>query len=246
MLSKEEYVSLISDALNRNETIVLACYCTVRYSGRAESFLNWGDRLIVVKSDNALLVHQPQGNAPVNYMKPGSDINVRVEEGNLLVYGKHVHKKEYLWVSIERVHFFNSSRLEDGSSIVIQGTERDMSDMLYKNPELIEDGFTPVSQEEQTTYGFIDVFGNDSNGKLTVVECKRYVADLGAVTQLRRYVERVKETKGIEEVRGILAAPKITPNAEKMLKNWGFDFRSVKPPMYLERFDRKQKRLDSW
>ena len=121
-----------------------------------------------------------------------------------------------------------------------------MSDMLYKNPEMIEEGFSPVSQEEQTTYGFIDVFGKDRDGVLTIVECKRYCADLGAVTQLRRYVERVKETKGVDAVRGIIAAPKITPNAEKMLTDWGYSFKSVKPPMYLERYDRKQKRLDSF
>jgi len=78
------------------------------------------------------------------------------------------------------------------------------------------------------------------------VECKRYCADLGAVTQLRRYVERVKKTKGIDVVRGIIAAPKITQNAQKMLEDWGFSFRAVKPPMYLERYDRQQMRLDTF
>ena len=89
------------------------------------------------------------------------------------------------------MYFFNSQKLEDGRSIVISGTEADMAKMLYEKPEMIEKGFTPVSQEEQTKYGFIDVLGVDKDGMLTVVECKRYCADLGAVTQLRRYVERL-------------------------------------------------------
>lgn len=246
MLSKEEYAQLIRDALTRNESVVLAGYCTVRYSGRAESFLEYGDRIIMLKSDNTLIVHQPQGNAPINYMKPGSDITVSIDKGNLLVYGRHIHKKEHLWVSIEKVHFFNNAKLEDAQAIVIQGTERDMSDMLYKNPDMVEPGFTPVTQEEQTTYGFIDVFGTDSNGMLTIVECKRTCADLSAVTQLRRYVERMKATKGIDQIRGIIAAPKITQNAQKMLEDWGYSFKAVKPPMYLERFDRSQTKLDTF
>ena len=72
-------------------------------------------------------------------------------------------------------------------------------------------------------------------------------ADLtGAVTQLRRYVERLKKTKGIEQVRGIIAAPKITANAQKMLEDWGFSFVTIHPPNYLERYDRDQTKLDGF
>ena len=63
-----------------------------------------------------------------------------------------------------------------------------MSRMIYENPSLVEEGLKPVSQEEQTKYGFIDVLCIDNNNILTIIECKRHNADLGAVTQLRRYV----------------------------------------------------------
>ncbi|MEM2916308.1 MAG: endonuclease NucS [Candidatus Woesearchaeota archaeon] len=244
MFELNDYITLLADALKRNETIVFGCNCTIRYSGRAESFLNEGDRVIMIKSDNALLVHQPTGNAPINYMKPGTGYTVRTDGNKLVLKATNILEKESMEITIFRVHFFNSHKLEDGQAIVIAGTEEDMSNMLYKNPELVEEGFKPVSQEEQTKYGFIDVLGTDKDGVLTVVECKRYVADLAAVTQLRRYVEKLMASKGITKVRGILAAPKITPNAEKMLKDWGFSFVSVKPPKYLEEFDKKQKRLD--
>ncbi len=245
-MKKQDYVPLIRDAINRNETCVIGCYCTVEYSGRVESFLEYGDRLIIIKSDNVLIVHQPQGNAPVNYMKPETTITPVFEKGNLVIKAQNIHKKEHLFVSIEKLHFFNSHKLEDGQSILVQGTERDMSDMLYNNPHLVETGFTPVSREEQTKYGFIDVFGYDKSGVLTIVECKRTNADLGAVTQLRRYVEKVKSSKGIPHVRGIIAAPKISGNALKMLEDWGFSFKEVRPPQYLERFDSGQKRLDGF
>ena len=244
MFQLSEYITLLNDALKRNETIVFGCRCTIRYSGRAESALNDGDRVVMIKSDNALLVHQPTGNSPINYMKPGAGYIAKIADNRLVLKATNVLDKENMEIGISHFYFFNSHKLTDGQTIVVAGTEEDMSNMLYKNPEMIEKGFNPVSREEQTTYGFIDVLGTDKEGTLTVVECKRYVADLSAVTQLRRYVEKLMASKGISKIRGIIAAPKITQNAERMLTDWGYSFVSVKPPKYLEEFDKKQQRLD--
>lgn len=241
-----DYIPLLQDALKRNETIVFGCNCSIRYSGRAESSLGAGDRIVIIKSDNALLVHQPTGNAPINYMKPGSAYTAKLENDQLVLKAQNLAEKEFMTITIDKMHFFNAHKLQDGQTITVVGTEDDMANMLVQNPELVEKGFRPVSKEEQTKYGFIDVLGTDKNGTLTVVECKRYVADLSAVTQLRRYVEKLQASKGIINVRGIIAAPKITPNAEQMLKDWGYSFVSVKPPKYLEEYDKKQKRLDTF
>lgn len=235
---------MLDSALTKNENVVLACRCEVWYSGRAESHLPTGDRIIVIKEDGTLLVHQPTGNNPINYMKTGSRHSMTVEEGGLFLNSRNLSMKEFLDAKIDRVYFFSSARLEDGKEIEVSGTEKDMSDMIYAHPELIEKGLKAVSQEEQTVYGFIDVLGVDKNGVLTVVECKRYSADHNAVMQLRRYVEKLKATKGIETVRGFIAAPKITGNALKMLTDWGFEFVSIKPPRYLERFNKDQKTLE--
>ena len=242
MLKKEDYQGLIEDAIKRNETLVLACHCRIRYSGRAESQLDWGDRVVMIKSDNVILVHQPTGNAAVNYMKPGAAHSVRLADGNIKLMSATA--KEKLTVEMKKIYFYNSQKLEDGHTILVQGTEKDMSDMLYDKPEMIEKGFKAASREEQTKYGFIDVLGVDKEGVLTVIECKRYGADLSTVTQLRRYVEKIMISKGITKVRGLVAAPKITQNALKMLEDWGYEFKAVKPPKYLEEFDKKQSRLD--
>lgn len=246
MLEQKDYVTLLNDALRRNETVMIACNCSIRYSGRAESFLEDGDRIVIIKSDNTLLVHQPSGNNPINYMKQNTTHNLALAGSKMILKSRNLALKENMDITINKMYFFNSQKLEDGRSIVISGTEADMAKMLYENPELVEKGFTPVSQEEQTKYGFIDVLGVDKDGMLTVVECKRYCADLGAVTQLRRYVERLMVSKGISKVRGIIAAPKITPNAKKMLQDWGYSFVSVRPPKYLEDFNKKQSRLDNF
>ena len=133
--------------------------------------------------------------------------------------------------------------MQDGEKIVLKGSEKDMAEKIYNNPDLIEPNFKPLTREEHTKYGFIDVFGYDKSNTLVIVECKRYTATLDAVTQLRRYVEKIKSSKGLDKVRGILAAPNISPNAKQMLEDWGFEFKIVTPPKHLEKFNKKQKKI---
>lgn len=244
MLRLSDYAVVLKNSIITNHSIVFGCNCEIRYSGRAESFLPEGDRIILIKEDGTLLVHQPTGNNPINYMKAGSKFSVFLEGDSLSLQTKGPNGKEFMDINVKRIHFLNYQKLNDGKSIEIKGTEKDMADMIMKNPGCVEEGFRPFNREEHTMYGFIDVFGTDKDGKVTVVECKRYNADLAAVTQLRRYVEKIKESKGIDEVRGIIAAPKISSNALKMLENWGFKFCSVNPPNYMEKFDKSQQRLD--
>ncbi|MBI2564373.1 endonuclease NucS [Candidatus Woesearchaeota archaeon] len=244
MLNTSDYCNLFQDSVKRGESVVIACKCRIRYSGRAESFLDTGDRLIIVKSDGTLLVHQPAGNSPINYMKTQSVHSLIMYNDKLVLKSQNSFQKENININIDRIYFFNSYKLEDGQTISIMGTEFDMSKMIYENPSIVEEGLKPVSQEEQTKYGFIDVLCTDKNGILAIIECKRYQADLNSVTQLRRYVEKLMESKGINSVRGILAAPKITQNALKMLQDWGYKFAKVQPPKLYEEFDKKQQRLD--
>ena len=79
-----------------------------------------------------------------------------------------------------------------------------------------------------------------------IIECKRYTAGLDAVQQLRRYVEKIKELRGVKNVSGIIASPKIAPNAEEMLKKWGFSWKLVNSPMRLVRHNKNQKNLSNY
>ncbi|MBN1385670.1 endonuclease NucS [Candidatus Woesearchaeota archaeon] len=240
MLSNDLFVRHVSEALQKQQMVVFGARCSVRYSGRAESFLPFGDRLIVIKTDGTMLVHQPNGAAPVNYMKDRTTHRVYADEELVKMKSQNLILKEFMEVMIDQVHFLHTQYMDDAEKIVLQGSERDMADMIMKNPGLIESGFVPVSQEEQTKYGYIDVMGNDKDGTLVIIECKRYSVGLSAVQQVRRYVEKIKQSKGLDKVRGILAAPKITPNAEKMLLDWGFEYKRVEPPKYLEQFNKNQ------
>lgn len=241
-----EFTDKFESAISANETITFYAQCIIRYSGRAEAELDLGDRIIIVKSDNTLLVHQPEGSVPINYMKPKSKISLEKKEKHLILKSQNLDYKDYLDIEIFRIYSFISKRLEDGKKIELVGNEKDMSDMIYDNPSLISKDFKPLAREEHTKYGFIDVFGHNKKGELIIVECKRYSASPAAVTQLRRYVEKMKSLKGTDKVCGVIAAPEITPNAKKMLEDWKFRFVSIQPPKRLEKYNKGQKSLGEY
>lgn len=231
-------VELLREAVNSKKSVVLFANCSVSYNGRAQSYLDRGDRIIIIKSDNTILIHQPEGNNPINYMKQGTQF--KVNGSSLHAY----NSKEYIDIEFYEIYSALIKELKDSQKLELHGSERHMSDMIYSNPEVIEKGFKPLSREEHTKYGFIDVFGYDKSGRLTVVECKRFTANLDAVTQLRRYVEKIASLKGVNTVRGILAAPGISPNAKQMLVDYGYEYRKVEPPKHYEKHKRDQSSLD--
>lgn len=228
-----------------NETISLFLNCKIKYSGRAESFLDSGDRLLIIKQDGTLLVHQPEGNNAINYMKAGSLNKIEVNEDSIKIVSSNQKLKENLEIT-GSIYDFQSKRLLDGKKLELKGNEADMSDLIYDNPSLIEEGFKPLSREEHTKHGFIDVFGYDANNNLVVIECKRYTADFNAVEQLKRYVEKIKKIKGLMKVRGIIASPSITGNALLLLQDYGFRHVRVEPPRKHELDKQFQKELGTF
>lgn len=270
MIRVEEAVEKIKQGIRLGESIIFGALCQISYSGRAESYLPLGDRIFIIKPDGTFLVHQPSGANPVNYMKAGSSYEIRYglhsnyevtaqnaqhepgeqqeinEAKKVVLKSSNIPLKEFIEVDILYFHFVYSGNLKDSAKIQLQGTEKDMSDMIMRNPALVEHDFKPFSQEEHTKYGFIDVFGTDKKGNIVAVECKRYSADFKAVSQLQRYVERLKKAKGVNNVRGVLASPKISPNALAMLEEIGFEWRSITPPKYLEKFNAAQTNLSDF
>lgn len=232
----------VERTLRTNAVLSAFLRCRVVYSGRAEAELDWGDRLLVIKADNTLLIHQPTMGNPINYLRPGSKIGFE----DHTISASNEGSKDSILVEIDKIYECIARVLEDGKKQILAGTEAEMSDYIRDNPKLISPDFSPLSREEHTKYGFIDVFGHDRNGTLVIIECKRYAASLDAVTQLRRYVEKMMELRGTKKVTGVIAAPKITPNAEKMLTDWGYRFCVVEPPKRLEKHKKAQKRLAEW
>ncbi len=121
------------------------------------------------------------------------------------------------------------------------GSEAEMAELIFESPEVIEPGFRPLHREKPIKHGIVDVLGVDKEGNIVVLELKRRRADLHAVSQLKRYVETLKEEH--ENVRGILVAPSLTSGAKKLLEKEGLEFRKLEPPKRGKKSKGKQLRL---
>ncbi|ASJ13479.1 hypothetical protein A3L14_00135 [Thermococcus thioreducens] len=215
--------------------------CKVHYDGRAKSELGSGDRVIIIKPDGAFLIHQSRKREPVNWQPPGSFVMMEERDGILVLRSVRRKPKEILEVELEEVYLISLFKAEDYEELALTGSEAEMAEMVFRNPELIEPGFKPLFREKQIGHGIVDILGRDRDGNLVVLELKRRKADLHAVSQLKRYVEALKREH--ETVRGILVAPSLTAGAKKLLEKEGLEFRRVQPPKR-EKFGRgRQKTL---
>ncbi|ASJ05816.1 hypothetical protein A3L01_09090 [Thermococcus barossii] len=202
--------------------------CKVHYDGRAKSELGSGDRVIIIKPDGAFLIHQSRKREPVNWQPPGSFVTVEERDGVVILRSVRRKPKEVLEVELEEVYLVSMFRAEDYEELALTGSEAEMAEMIFNNPELIEPGFKPLFREKQIGHGIVDILGRDRDGNLVVLELKRRKADLHAVSQLKRYVEALTREHG--DVRGILVAPSLTSGAKKLLEKEGLEFRKVQPP----------------
>ena len=81
----EEAKSAIEHSFLAKKTLVVAGSCKVIYDGRASSKLDLGERLLLVKSDGAILVHRSFGYVPVNWQPSGSILHVRMKLNKLQI-----------------------------------------------------------------------------------------------------------------------------------------------------------------
>jgi len=144
-----------------------------------------------------------------------------------MISATNLKTKENLKLAFAKVDLAAQLELKDISEFVLYSSEEDMQKAILLNPELIEEGFHPISKEKKTQPGFVDVFGRDKLGKFVVVEIKRRTASKDAVLQLWKYIQTLDETK--QGVRGILAAPKLAKEAVRLLRELNLEFKALSP-----------------
>lgn len=223
--SPEEAARLINSGKKRGLVVVVGV-CDVSYNGRASAALKPGRRLLIVKRDGTLLIHDAEKAQPKIWNPPGSSTAAFVEGGVLVV--KSVRQRPFETVkarfsSLDFVGFFDVGATE----LELVGSERDVVDALVNAPEVIEEGLEVLGVEVPTDVGHIDILARDRQGRYVVIEVKRDLATHEAVFQLARYVEIYKK-KGYE-TRGVLAASDISSSAYEYLKRYGLEFVKVNP-----------------
>lgn len=221
-------VEAIRDGIRNGELIILIGSVKVDYYGRARSKLGVGERLVILKPDGVLLIHRPRGHSPVNWQPSGSRFEVKCLGDALILDAERSAPLERVTLIFDRIELLILSKLRDKAEFSLYVDEHDIRDAIVLEPELLEEGFRVITKEKRLPSGFVDLFGVDKDGRLTVVEIKKGVAGKEAILQLKRYVNALK---GEEEadIRGIVLASGLARGCQSLIESLGLEFKRVNP-----------------
>ena len=206
--------------------LIVGC-CMVDYQGRARSLLDWGERMLMVKQDGTVLVHQPVLREPVNWQPAGAVTEFRVEKNHFVVRSRTKRPPEKMKVVFRDIQCILISSLRDTADLVIAGMEVDVVNQIICDPGIVEDGLRITKREKHVKSGIIDLYGFDKDHVPVIIEVKRSIANISAVQQLRMYVNDVKYDVEEASVRGILCAPHVPDMAKNLLADYGLEWCEV-------------------
>src|SRR5690349_5135237 len=167
---------------------LLVARCEVRYSGRLSEVLPEAVRLLILKADGSVLVHDDAGGyKPLNWMTAPALVR---DEGDRLVVTKP--KTEDV-LEIRLVEILSDVTHDMGESAALQkdGVERDLQEELAAAPGALGEELSLVRREWPTEVGPVDLMCTDAAGGWVAVEIKR-VGTIEAVEQLGRYLEFIR------------------------------------------------------
>jgi RecB family endonuclease NucS len=236
-----EAEKIAKEAVSQHKMLLVVGRCWVHYSGRARSKLEPGERTLIIKEDGSLLVHRSVGYEPVNWQPPGCVFHTRTKDGVLEIHAVRQKPNESVNVSFDKIYLASTLNLVDSGEFSLHASEKDMHKAILVEPSLLEEGFKPISYEKKIEPGFLDVYGEDKNGQLVVVEVKRKTAGKQAAIQLAKYVEAIRG-RADRKVRGILAAPDIGKDVHKLLDSFGMEFKRLDPKKCAETLRRAETR----
>jgi len=220
-------------------TLIIAGDCNVDYRGRARSFLDWGERIIMIKQDNTVLVHRPEMREPVNWQPTDSKTEFKIKKDILILKSHHNTPPEKMKVSFRGIKFITISTLKDKAKLALAGMETDVVNSIMENPCNLEEGLRISKREKQVKSGMIDLFGYDKDHTPVVIEVKRSLANISAVHQLRMYVNDIKKDIDEANVRGILCAPRIPDMVKNLLSDYDLEWKEVERKVILPDDDQK-------
>jgi RecB family endonuclease NucS len=229
------------EALSKQKTLLIVGQCTVDYVGRASSKLEPGERILIIKADGSLLIHRPVGYEPVNWQPPGCIFHVRSSDNILEVHAVRRKPAESIKVFFDKIQMIAALSLTDFGEFSLFASEEDMHKAILVDPSLVEEGFKLISYEKKVEPGFVDVYGIDKEGRLVVVEVKRKTAGKEAALQLARYIDAIRG-KANRKVRGILVAPNIAKDVQRLLETLGLEFKALDPKKCAEILQRAETR----
>lgn len=188
---------------------LIVARCEVVYSGRLSAVLPEAVRLLILKADGSVLVHDDAGGyKPLNWMTAPTFV---ADDGGKLVVTKPKAEDQ---LEIRLVEVLSDVSHDMGESAALQkdGVERDLQEALASAPDALGEELTLVKREWGTEIGPVDLMCRDAAGGWVAVEIKR-LGTIEAVEQLTRYLDFIRRDPAKSGCRGILAAQRLKPQA---------------------------------
>ncbi len=228
--SIDEAAETLEKAFRSRSFVLLIGTCRVDYEGRASSTLSWGERVTIVKQDGSVLVHRPIAYEPVNWQPPGCMLRFsRKEQTELTVTATRAQPKETVSIEFQEISLLATGTLIDSGEFALHVTEEQMKQAILISPDLVERGLRPLEEEKSLPdAGFTDIYAEDANGNLVVIEIKRNPATKDAVTQLQRYLDVLRK-KADRPLRGIVVAPELRKAAQPLLSTLKLEYVRLAP-----------------
>jgi len=196
---------------------LIVARCEVTYAGRVDAVLPEAVRLLILKADGSVLVHDDAGGyKPLNWMTAPTFVQ---EDGDRLSVTK---PKSDDVLEIRLVELLSDVVHDMGESAALQkdGVERDLQEALAAAPDALGEQLTLVKREWATEVGPVDLMCKDADGGWVAVEIKR-IGTIEAVEQLTRYLDFIRRDPAKEKCRGILAAERLKPQAVALAESRG-------------------------
>src|SRR3954449_6784377 len=151
---------------------LLVARCEVRYTGRLTATLPEAVRLLVLKSDGSVLVHDDSGGyKPLNWMTPPTV--VEEAEGAIVVRKRAGKTEDRLEIRIVDVLSDVTHDMGESAALQKDGVERDLQLELAAAPSALGEELTLVKREWATEVGPVDLMCRDDAGEWVAVEIKR-------------------------------------------------------------------------
>jgi len=196
--------------------------CTVDYEGRLAAHLAEAVRLIMVKADGCVAIHADGGAyKPLNWM---NSPNTLIDDGERWVVTNTKGER----LTIELIEVISDSQHEFGVDPGLEkdGVEAHLQALLAQSPEVIADGLILVRREFPTDIGPVDLLCRDSSGTAVAIEVKRR-GEIDGVEQLSRYLERLSLDPLLRDIRGVLVAQVVKPQARVLAESRGITWVEV-------------------
>jgi RecB family endonuclease NucS len=219
-----EEIAKILNKIKKSNTIIIVGKIVIEYIGRATSYAPQGDRIVLLKPDGSLLIHESSKVEPLNWQPPKSTALFNCIEDRLRIESHRYNPREEVIIDFIDIEFIKACNITS-SKLFIIGRESDIVNFITLNPSSIIDASTIVGTDIPTPYGKIDVLLKDEKENLIVVEVKNEKAGTAAVLQLKRYLEYYI-SRGFN-AKGVLVAPSITDEAMAMIIKEGIKYISV-------------------